>query len=61
MRLEYHDLLYNCLSLEFQKQYGLELKTYVEYCEQKDNSIEKGKSIFCKQNKLNFNNFIQSF
>ncbi|TMW45526.1 hypothetical protein DOY81_009399, partial [Sarcophaga bullata] len=41
MRSEYHDLLYNCLSLEFQKLYGLELKTYVEYCEQKGNSVEK--------------------
>ncbi|XP_037826176.1 uncharacterized protein LOC119614141 isoform X1 [Lucilia sericata] len=41
MRSEYHELVHNCLNSEFQEKYGADLRTYIEYCERSEETIEK--------------------
>lgn len=42
MRSQYHDLINNCLNSEFERKYGLSLRTYIEYCESGERIEEKG-------------------
>ncbi|XP_065368973.1 uncharacterized protein LOC135961402 [Calliphora vicina] len=41
MRSEYHELVHNCLNSQFQEKFGLNLRTYIEYCERPKETIEK--------------------
>ncbi|XP_046810083.1 uncharacterized protein LOC111690115 [Lucilia cuprina] len=41
MRSEYHELVHNCLNSEFYDKYGADLRTYIEYCERSEETIEK--------------------
>lgn len=43
MRSKYHELVNNCLNFEFQHKYGLNLRTYIEYCESGEKIEDKGK------------------
>lgn len=33
-REEYYELIHNCLNVEFQGKYDLNLRTFIEYCEE---------------------------
>lgn len=53
-RSKYHDLVHNCLNTESQELYGLKLKTYIEYCEQRGKTSERGKLNKIYTNSINF-------